>query len=71
VSNRKCEVDLARLSNAPDCVRVRVHEVAALTGMSVPSVWRHTKLGNLPAATKIGGMTSWELGSLRRCLSDK
>jgi predicted DNA-binding transcriptional regulator AlpA len=59
-------VDLSRLKDAPDCTRLRVREVAAMEGMSVASVWRHARIGNLPKSSKTGGITTWGLGDLRR-----
>lgn len=36
-----------------------VQEVARILGVSVATVWRHTKCGTLPEPIKIGGATRW------------
>lgn len=37
-----------------------VETVAAIRGSSVPTAWRHAKIGILPAPKKIGASTRWD-----------
>ena len=57
---------LAQFDNLPDAAEVRAPTVAALNGVSIVTVWRWSKSGNLPAPTKRGGVTTWNVGALRR-----
>lgn len=57
---------LAQFDKLPDAAEVRVPTVAALHGVSVVTAWRWSKNGNLPAPTKRGGVTTWNVGALRR-----
>lgn len=53
----------------PDSAGVRVPVVAALFSITPVTVWRWTKSGKLPAPTKRGGTTTWNVGALRRLMS--
>ena len=53
----------------PDSAGARVPVVAALFSVSEPTVWRWTRDGQLPAPTKRGGVTLWNVGALRRCMA--
>ena len=57
---------LAHFDKLPDSAEVRVPTVAALNGVSIVTAWRWSKSGLLPAPTKRGGVTSWNVGQLRR-----
>lgn len=50
----------------PDAAFVRLPIVGGLLGVSNVTVWRWTKQGRLPAAVKVGGVTAWNVGALRR-----
>lgn len=52
----------------PEAV-VRLPIVAALCGVSAPTVWRWSKSGRLPAPIKRGGVTAWQVGALREALA--
>lgn len=63
--------DLKSFNDAPDTAKVRVGTVAALYGVSIPTVWRRARasVGLIPAPHKIGGTTVWNVGDLREALS--
>ena len=61
---------LVGFDQLPDSANVRVPVVAAVTGYSVPSVWRNVKAGRLPQPRRIGPKcTAWNVGDLRRFLA--
>ena len=50
----------------PDAAHVDVHVVAAVRGISVPSVWRWARKGLLPQPVRpTPGTTRWNVGALR------
>ena len=54
----------------PDSGHVRVRTVAAICDASVPTVWRWSKSGRLPAPKNLGpNLTAWNVGELRRALA--
>jgi len=54
----------------PDAANVRVNVVAKIIGCSIPSVWRMSKDGRIPAPRKLSTrVTSWNVGQLRRFLA--
>lgn len=54
----------------PDAAHVRVHVVATIYGVSVPTVWRWARDGRIPSPRKLGpGTTVWNVGDLRRDLA--
>lgn len=58
---------LAQFDQLPDSAHVRLPIVAALHGISAPTVWRWVKSGRLPAPMKLGpNTTAWRVGDLRR-----
>lgn len=58
---------LAQFDQLPDSASVRLPVVAALNGISAPTVWRWVKAGLLPAPKKLGPNTTvWSVGDLRR-----
>jgi predicted DNA-binding transcriptional regulator AlpA len=61
--------DLKSFNDAPDTAKVRVNTVAALFGVSIPTVWRRARAGLIPAPHKIGGTTVWNVGDLKRALA--
>lgn len=50
----------------PDSALVRVNVVAALYGISVRTVWRWVKDGQLPAPDRRFSVTGWKVGDIRR-----
>jgi len=63
---------LAQFDQLPDSAHVRLPVVAALHGVSAPTVWRWVKAGRLPAPVKTGpNTTAWRVGSLRTDLATK
>jgi predicted DNA-binding transcriptional regulator AlpA len=58
---------LAQFDDLPDSAHVRLPIVAALYGVSTPTIWRWSKAGSIPSAKKIGpNTTAWNVGELRR-----
>jgi predicted DNA-binding transcriptional regulator AlpA len=55
--------------NLPAAANVRVPVVAAVYGVSKPTVWRWVKAGLLPAPTRRGGVTTWSVGTIRADLA--
>jgi predicted DNA-binding transcriptional regulator AlpA len=53
----------------PDSAHVRLPVVAALHGISRVTVWRWSKAGRLPTPVRRGGVTAWNVGALRRSMS--
>lgn len=49
----------------PESAGVRLPVVAALFGISPATVWRWSKAGALPAPSRIGRVTIWNVGELR------
>ena len=66
---KAAEPNLADFATKPDTAKARVKTVAALYDVSVPTVWRRVKAGLIPAPQRIGGTTVWNVGDLRRALS--
>lgn len=64
---RAIPASLAQFDDLPDSASVRLPVVAALNGISAPTVWRWVKAGRLPAPRKAGPNTTvWSVGELRR-----
>lgn len=61
--------NLKSFNDAPDSAKARVNTVAALYGVSIPTIWRRVRTGLVPAPHKIGGSTVWNVGDLRRALA--
>lgn len=59
---------LEHFDKLPDSASARVPVVAALFDISAPTVWRWARDGILPAPTKRGGVTAWNVGQLRAIL---
>lgn len=58
---------LANFDQLPDSAFVRLPVVAALNGISAPTVWRWVKAGRLPQPSKRGpNTTAWNVGALRQ-----
>ena len=53
----------------PDSAHVRLPVVAALHGVSTVTVWRWSNSGKLPAPTRTGGVTAWNVGALKRAMA--
>lgn len=66
---KAAEPNLADFATKPDYAKARVKTVAALYECSVPTVWRRVKSGLIPAPHRCGGTTVWNVGDLRRALS--
>jgi hypothetical protein len=62
---------LQHFDKLPDSAGARVPVVAALLSVSIPTVWRWSRDGLLPAPTKRGGVTLWNVGALRQALAAK
>jgi predicted DNA-binding transcriptional regulator AlpA len=54
----------------PDAAEVRLPVVAALHGVSTVTVWRWSACGKLPRPNRRGGVTSWNVGALRRTMAE-
>lgn len=62
--------ELRAFEASPDCARVSIAIVCAVTGRSRASVWRDVKAGRLPAPVKQGpNCTRWIVGELRKTLA--
>lgn len=58
---------LKQFDSLPDSANVRLPIVAALNGISAPTVWRWVKAGRIPNPKKLGpNTTAWNVGELRR-----
>jgi predicted DNA-binding transcriptional regulator AlpA len=44
-----------------DCRLIDIRELAQVTGVSVPSLWRHQANRRLPASCRIGRAVRWRL----------
>ena len=63
---------LRDFDSLPAAAFVRVDTVARLYATSPSNIWRWTKKGLVPAPTKLGPqVTAWNVGALRRALSDQ
>jgi predicted DNA-binding transcriptional regulator AlpA len=60
---------LQHFDKLPDSAGARVPVVAALFGVSIPTVWRWSRDQRLPAPIKRGGVTLWNVGALRRAMA--
>jgi predicted DNA-binding transcriptional regulator AlpA len=60
---------LTNFQHLPDDALARVATVRALFDCSVPTVWRWAKNGRLPAPVRVGGVTGWRVGDLRKILA--
>lgn len=59
---------LVIFDSLPDEGRVRLPVVRALFGVSSPTIWRWSKNGTLDPPCRIGGVTTWGAGGLRKKL---
>jgi len=62
------EADRSALLNfdqLPGSALVRLPVVAALFSVSVATVWRWSRSGELPKPTHVGGLTFWRVDELR------
>ena len=60
---------LQHFDKLPDSACARVPVVAALFSISVPTAWRWARAGRLPTPTKRGGVTTFNVGALRRAMA--
>jgi predicted DNA-binding transcriptional regulator AlpA len=61
---------LRDFDSLPQTAHVRVRVVAALWGISSPTVWRWAKEGLLPAPVKLGpNTTAWRVSDLRNAFA--
>jgi predicted DNA-binding transcriptional regulator AlpA len=61
---------IQRFDTLPDSAGVRLPVVCALYGISDATVWRHVRLGILPAPRKLSvRVTTWRVGDLREALN--
>lgn len=57
---------LAQFDQLPDSAHVRLPIVAALHGISAPTVWRWVKSGRLPQPVRFSGrVTAWRVQDVR------
>lgn len=61
---------LQHFDKLPDSAGARVPVVAALFSISIPTAWRWARDGRLPAPTKRGGVTTFNVGALRRVMAE-
>lgn len=67
--NTRDEARLAGFDELPASAYVRLPIVAALFSISVSTVWRWSRMGNLPAPVRTGRTTLWKVGDLRSTLT--
>lgn len=60
---------ISNFDKLPDDALARVGTVSMLFACSVPTVWRWAKAGKLPAPVRVGGVTGWQVGQLRKILA--
>ena len=60
---------ILRFDAMPAMARLRVPTVAAVLGVSVPTVWRYAANGTLPKPAKLCGATTWGVGQIRQVLA--
>jgi len=57
---------LSNFDSLPNSAHVRLPVVAALLGVSMPTIWRWVKIGRIPSPVKLGAnTTAWRVGELR------
>lgn len=60
---------LRSFDDLPASAYVRVQVVAALRSCTPNTVWRHARIGILPAPKKLGpAVTAWNVGELRSAM---
>lgn len=60
---------LEGFDDLPDTALVRLPVVMGLTGAAKPTVWRMAKDGRLPQPMRLGRITAWRVGDLRKALA--
>ena len=60
---------ISNFNNLPDDALMRVGKVSVLFDCSIPTIWRWTAAGKLPEPVRIGGVTGWQVGGLRKVLA--
>jgi predicted DNA-binding transcriptional regulator AlpA len=61
--------ELSGFDQLPTSALVRLPIVAALFSISASTVWRWSRTGRLPEPVRVGGVTLWNVGELRKTLS--
>lgn len=59
---------LKHFDSLPDSANVKEPVVCGLLDCSPATVWRRVKDGRLPQPTRLGRMTFWNVGQLRKAL---
>ena len=49
---------------------ITAREVAAMYGVSLPTVWRWNKIGVIPKGRKLGGKVLWNLPQIEAHLNE-
>ena len=49
-------------NQSPELITVK--QVSVILGISIPSVWRNARTGNIPAPIKVGGATRWRASEI-------
>lgn len=60
-----CCSDLTDDPLSPIDPLLKAREVAAMLGMSVPSVWRRVSDGTIPKPIKLGALSRWPQSDIR------
>lgn len=60
---------LRHFDSLPDSAGARLPVVMALYGASASTIWRRVRTGEIPAPTRRGRITTWNVGDLRRHLA--
>ena len=60
---------LSNFGNMPDDAEVSVQVVAALFGITTPTVWRWAASGRLEKPVRRGGVTRWKVRAIRQSLA--
>ena len=56
---------LRQFDELPESAHVRLRVVGALFGISIATVWRWSRSGQLPKPVRINGVTLWNVAALR------
>lgn len=62
------QFELENFDRLPDSALVRAPVVAAMFGICVGSVWRRTKLNQMPQPVRIMNASGWRVGDIRAML---
>lgn len=65
------QITLTEFDSLPNEARLRPAQVAQLEGISRSTLWRWCRSKTFPKPSKVGGITSWSVGDIRRFYVDR